>query len=71
VGAEPSRCAAVEDSTNGLRAAHAARMLLITVPNRDFPPASDALELADVTIESLAELRPELVETASHHGGLD
>jgi HAD superfamily hydrolase (TIGR01509 family) len=65
VAAEPSRCAAVEDSTNGLRAAHAAGMLLIALPNRDFPPASDALDLADVTIESLDELRPELVERVS------
>jgi HAD superfamily hydrolase (TIGR01509 family) len=65
VGAEPSRCAAVEDSTNGLRAANAAGMLLIALPNPDFPPARDALRLADATIESLDELRPELVEKAA------
>ena len=60
VGSAPSRCAAVEDSTNGLRAADAAGMLVIALPNRDFPPTSDALGLADVVIRSLAELRPEL-----------
>jgi hypothetical protein len=37
-------------------------MLLIAVPNRDFPPERDALGLADLAIESLDELRPELVE---------
>jgi HAD superfamily hydrolase (TIGR01509 family) len=56
----PSRCAAVEDSTNGLRAAAAAGMLVIALPNRDFPPTGAALGLADASIESLGELRPAL-----------
>ena len=60
VGSAPSRCAAVEDSTNGLLAADAAGMLVIALPNREFPPTGDALGLADVVIGSLAELRPEL-----------
>jgi HAD superfamily hydrolase (TIGR01509 family) len=60
VGAEPSRCAAVEDSTNGLRAAQAAGMFVIALPNRDFPPTDEALRSADVIIESLKELGPEL-----------
>jgi HAD superfamily hydrolase (TIGR01509 family) len=62
LGAAPSRCAAVEDSTNGLRAASAAGMLVIAIPNRDFPPTADALELADAVIGDLDRLRPELVE---------
>ena len=53
-------CAAVEDSTNGLRAAAAAGMRVIALPNRTFPPAEDALRLADVVIGSLDELRPTL-----------
>jgi HAD superfamily hydrolase (TIGR01509 family) len=53
-------CAAVEDSTNGLRAAAAAGMRVIALPNRTFPPAGDALRLADVVIGSLDELRPTL-----------
>src|ERR1700676_2342978 len=60
VGVEPSRCAAVEDSTNGLRAADAAGMLVIAFPNRDFPPTPDALRSADIIIGSLGELGPEL-----------
>ncbi|HEX3263442.1 MAG TPA: HAD family phosphatase, partial [Solirubrobacterales bacterium] len=36
---EPTRCAAVEDSTNGIRAARAAGMLVAVVPRPDFPPA--------------------------------
>jgi HAD superfamily hydrolase (TIGR01509 family) len=55
-----THCAAVEDSTNGLRAAAAAGMRVIALPNRTFPPAGDALRLADVVIGSLDELRPTL-----------
>jgi HAD superfamily hydrolase (TIGR01509 family) len=61
VGAE--RCAAVEDSSNGLRSAAAARMTVVAVPNREFPPADDALRLAAIVIQSLDGLRPELLES--------
>jgi HAD superfamily hydrolase (TIGR01509 family) len=59
---EPTRCAAVEDSTNGIRAAAAARMHVIAYPNRQFPPSEDALNRAQEVISSLDELRPPLVE---------
>jgi HAD superfamily hydrolase (TIGR01509 family) len=65
LGAEPSRCAAVEDSANGLRAADAAHMLVVAVPNRDYPPGAQALSLADVVVGSLRELRPELLEDSA------
>jgi HAD superfamily hydrolase (TIGR01509 family) len=58
---EPAECAAIEDSSNGIRSAHAAEMGVIAVPNRDFPPEPDALELADVVLDSLEELSPERV----------
>jgi HAD superfamily hydrolase (TIGR01509 family) len=60
LGVAPTGCAAVEDSTNGLRAAAAAGMRVIALPNHAFPPAEDALQLADVVIGSLDELRPTL-----------
>ncbi len=63
LGASPQECVAVEDSTNGLRAAASAGMLLVAYPNREFPPAPQALQLADAEIASLQELRPELLET--------
>jgi HAD superfamily hydrolase (TIGR01509 family) len=63
LGVEPSRCAAVEDSSNGLRAAAAAGMRVIAVPNRAFPPAEDALALAAVVLEGgVTDLTPALVE---------
>jgi HAD superfamily hydrolase (TIGR01509 family) len=61
IGVRPRSCAAVEDSTNGLRAAASAGMLVIAVPNREFPPTADALRLADVALESLDQLRPKLL----------
>ena len=52
----PAQCAAVEDSTNGLRSAAAAGMAVVAIPNEAFPPADDALRLATVVIRSLDEL---------------
>jgi HAD superfamily hydrolase (TIGR01509 family) len=61
---EPASCAAVEDSHNGIRSAHAAGMRVIAVPNPHFPPDAEAMALADATIGSIAELTPELVGAA-------
>jgi HAD superfamily hydrolase (TIGR01509 family) len=60
LGVAPEACAAVEDSSNGLRSAHAAGMRVVAVPNRAYPPAADALALADVVLESIRELTPEV-----------
>lgn len=62
---DPERCAAVEDSSNGLRSAAAAGMVVIALPNREFPPDPDALELAHATLSSLAQLRPGQVSEAA------
>jgi HAD superfamily hydrolase (TIGR01509 family) len=62
LSADPERCAAIEDSSNGLRSASAAGMAVIAVPNPHFPPAPDALALADVTLDSLEGLTVERVE---------
>ena len=53
---DPERCAAIEDSASGIRAAHAAGMRVIAYPNRHYPPRDDVLELACVVVTSLAEL---------------
>ena len=62
LGVEPTACVAIEDSTNGIRSAHAAGMAVVAVPNRDFPPEADALALADLELDSLEQLSPERVE---------
>jgi HAD superfamily hydrolase (TIGR01509 family) len=62
LGVEPGRCAAVEDSANGIRAALAAGMRVVAVPNRAFPPPRDVLDQADLVVADVNELRPELLE---------
>ncbi len=64
LGLDPARCAAVEDSTNGLRSASAAGMRVIAIPNPEFPPSQDALRLAEAALGSLAELAPALERMA-------
>ncbi|HUQ58925.1 HAD family phosphatase [Lentzea sp.] len=44
LGVPASSCYAVEDSTNGLRAALAAGMTVLAVPNPHFPPAAEVLD---------------------------
>ncbi|WP_406229542.1 HAD family hydrolase [Nocardia sp. NBC_01009] len=56
-----TECAAVEDSSNGLRAAHAAGMRVIAAPRPEYPPAPDALALAAHVIGGLDELTLELI----------
>lgn len=38
---------AFEDSSNGIRSAHAAGLYVIAIPNPQYPPAADALAVAD------------------------
>jgi HAD superfamily hydrolase (TIGR01509 family) len=61
IGVDPTACAAVEDSSNGLRSAHAAGMIVIATPNHAFPPAPDALGLAAVVVDGVKDVTPELV----------
>lgn len=56
LGVAPEQCAAVEDSSNGIRAAAAAGMHVIAYPNRHYPPAATSLALADSVIDSLDDL---------------
>jgi HAD superfamily hydrolase (TIGR01509 family) len=56
LGHQPERCAAVEDSSNGLRSAAAAGLHVIAIPHPRYPPDADALELASVVLTSLTEL---------------
>ena len=63
LGVDANRCAAVEDSHGGIRSAKAAGMRVIAFPNPSYPPDEDALAQADITIRSLDELTPELVDS--------
>ncbi|WP_026453396.1 HAD family hydrolase [Saccharomonospora iraqiensis] len=57
LGERPDRCLAVEDSSNGLRAAAAAGMTVIALPNPDYAPAGDALARAAHVAADQEEVR--------------
>jgi HAD superfamily hydrolase (TIGR01509 family) len=57
----PSACAAVEDSSNGLRSAAAAGCAVIAVPHPKYPPAPDALAAARLVLPGLDGLTVDTV----------
>ena len=59
LGFAPADCAAVEDSSNGLRSAAAAGLRVIAIPQPQYPPDPDALAAAGLVLPSLAGLNPE------------
>ena len=63
LGAHAARCVAIEDSSNGIRAGHAAGMGVIAVPNPHYPPAPDALALASAAVAIVGDITPALVES--------
>ena len=52
LGAEPERCFVIEDSFNGIRAAHAAQMRPIMVPDM-LPPTEEIAAMAEIVTEDL------------------
>jgi len=61
LGCRPDLCAAVEDSTNGLRSAAAAGLRVIAVPHPRYPPDPSALQVARLVLTSLTELTPDAI----------
>jgi HAD superfamily hydrolase (TIGR01509 family) len=61
LGFPPGDCAAVEDSSNGLRSAAAAGLHVIAIPQPRYPPDPDALARASLVLPSLAGLTVDAV----------
>ena len=61
LGVAPADCAAVEDSSNGLRSAAAAGLRVIAIPHPRYPPDPDALAATALVLPTLAELTPAAV----------
>jgi HAD superfamily hydrolase (TIGR01509 family) len=57
MGVDPAGAVAIEDSENGIRSAHAAGLRVLAIPNEHFPPAPEALALADRVLADLDALR--------------
>lgn len=62
LGVDPAECAAVEDSSNGIRSAAAAGMRVIAIPARRYPLDDDAARAAAVVLGGLDELTVAIVE---------
>jgi HAD superfamily hydrolase (TIGR01509 family) len=54
---------AIEDSSNGLRSASAAGLIVIAAPQPSFPPAPDALALAAAQVDGVGALTAELIDS--------
>lgn len=67
LGVPSSKCAAVEDSANGIRSASTASTCVIAVPNPHYPPDGQALSRADVVLSGLDELTAETIARADQH----
>jgi HAD superfamily hydrolase (TIGR01509 family) len=61
LGADATRCAAIEDSHGGIRSAKAAGMRVVAIPNPSYPPDEESLAQADVVLRSLSELTADVV----------
>ena len=61
LGVPPGDCAAVEDSSNGLRSAAAAGLRVIAIPQPRYPPDPDALAQASLVLPGLAGLTVDAV----------
>ena len=61
LGCPPLDCAAVEDSSNGLRSAAAAGLRVIAIPQAEYPPDADARAQASLVLPGLAGLTTDAV----------
>ncbi len=60
---DPVDCVAVEDSSVGIRAAHAAGLRVIAIPHPSVPPDPASFELADLALPSIRRLGAETVRS--------
>jgi HAD superfamily hydrolase (TIGR01509 family) len=61
--ADPTQTAAIEDSANGIRSAHAAGLAVIAIPNHEFPPDAAALSLASRVAKDLGALDGDMIRS--------
>lgn len=65
LGVAPAECVAIEDSINGLRSAKGAGMYCIAIPDKRLTP--DQFKSADVILDSLRELTPEMIKSLGNN----
>jgi HAD superfamily hydrolase (TIGR01509 family) len=62
LGVSPERCAAIEDSHNGIRSAKAAGMRCVAIPNPHFPPDAGSLAEAEAVVPAVADLTATIID---------
>lgn len=62
LGVDPAAAVAVEDSGSGLRAALAAGMRVVAIPNAHYPPPADVLARVDMELPDARALTPAAVD---------
>jgi HAD superfamily hydrolase (TIGR01509 family) len=65
LGFDPTRCVAIEDSSNGVRSASAAGTRVIAVPHGAYPLDPDAERLATLVIPTIGDLTDQAVRDAA------
>jgi len=63
LGQRPADCAAIEDSTNGLKSAAAAGLAVVAVPHPSYPPDPTALAQAALILDGLTQLTVDAIKT--------
>lgn len=61
LGVAGEACVGVEDSSNGIRAAHAAGMAVVAIPNPTYPPKPDAVALASRVADGVDGARRDIL----------
>ena len=69
--AQACRTVAIEDSGNGIRAAHAAHVAVIAIPNREFRPGTQALGLASRIVDRLDDLSADTIHALVGDGATE
>ena len=62
IGVTPRTTVAVEDAHNGILSARAAGLKVVAIPPDFNPPPASTLALADVVLDSLDDLTPDLID---------
>jgi mannitol-1-/sugar-/sorbitol-6-/2-deoxyglucose-6-phosphatase len=63
LGVSPAKCVGIEDSGNGIRSLQAAGMKIIAAPSPGYPLSQELMDLANVVVQSLEEVTPDLFKS--------
>ncbi len=69
LGTAPEKCLCLEDSPLGVLAGRRANMVVINIPDPDFPLKPEEAKHADMILESLGEFSKEVVEKLADRKG--